>query len=343
MRTALLQMPGESKTLAYWLRNFETWRGEVDHLIVLINNLYYSDLRRFDQRAIEAVGGEVIFVDGRVQHGDCIDRLVSLAHERDPDGMVVLVEDDAYVRHPGAVRACFDRIEAGEVDVIGSPRYQDRLTDPVGPWGPLTKDWSEIGRVLWPTFLFARSADLLATNRRFGYDTWQVGDRIEGLDLEVTPELCAYIGTGEYAALDVFYGTSYQLRAAGLRIEHINHVRPWLPEPTIEWVKEDPPWVHITEVSTILGAVMPLYPGDRPIPISEVPDLAPGGGRWTRCVAWWDWIGQTPVGIPGHDERYRGWLDRFIEAADVDRAEVRRWQERFAPWITWDEALEAVA
>lgn len=337
MRTALLQMPGESCTLAYWLRNFETWRYEVDELIVLINNLYYPELAKFDQRAIEAAGGRVIFVEGRVQHGDCIDRLVQEAHALDPNGLVVLVEDDAYVRKPGAVAACFERIEAGLVDVIGSPRYQDRITDPVEEWGPLTKDRSEIGRVLWPTFLFARSADLLATNRRFGYDVWQVGEKIAGLDIEVTPELCEYIGTGNYAALDVFYGTSFQLRAAGLRIEHINHVRPWLPEPTIEWVKEDPPWVHATEISTILGAVMPLYPGSEGLPREELPDFAPGGGRWTRCVAWWERIGRTPVPVPGHNERYRGWLDRFIEVADIDRAEVARWQERIDPWITWDE------
>ncbi len=330
MRTALLQTPGEACTLAYWLANFETWRAEVDRLIVLVNNLYYPDIWAFDRAALEAVGAEVIFIDGRVQHGDCIDILLSRA----PDDLVVLVEDDAYVRTPGMVRACFDRIEAGLVDVIGSPRYQDRMSDPVeGSWGPLTQDWSEIGRVLWPTFLFARAKDLLATNRRFGYDVWHVGETIAGLDLAVTPELCEYIGTGSYAALDVFYGTSYQLRA--LRIEHINHIRPWLPEPTEQWVKDDPPWVHITEVSTILGAVMPLTPNGEALPREDVPDLAPGGGRWTRVVAWWDILSRTEVAIPGHNERFRGWLARFIDLADIDRAEMARWQARFEPWITW--------
>lgn len=335
MRTALLQTPGEACTVASWLANYETWRDEVDELIVLVNNLYYADITRFDREAFEAVGANVRFVEGRVQHGDCIDWLVAQAHAKDRNGLVVLVEDDAYVRTPGMVRAMFDRIEAGSVDVIGSPRYQDRLTDPIGPWGPLTTDWSEISRVLWPTFLFARSADLLATNRRFGYDTWQIGETIPGLDIVVTQELCDHIGTGGYAALDVFYGTSYQLRAAGLRIEHVNHVRPWKPEPAEAWVSEDPPWVHITEVSTLLGAVMPLYPNDSPIPVEEIPDLAPGGGRWTRCVAWWDLLGRTEVDLPGHNERFRGWLERFIEIADVDRAEMARWQARFEPWVTW--------
>src|SRR5688572_10679824 len=101
MRTALLQTPGEACTVAYWLANFETWRDEVDQLIVLVNNLYYPDIAKFDQRAIEAVGGKVIFVEGRVQHGDCIDWLLVAAHATDPDGLVVLVEDDAYVRKPG--------------------------------------------------------------------------------------------------------------------------------------------------------------------------------------------------------------------------------------------------
>lgn len=343
MRIALLQTPGEACTVAYWLRNFETWRGEVDKLIVLVNNLYYPDIAAYDKQAFEAVGAKVTFVEGRVQHGDCIDILLNQAYDLDPDALVVLVEDDAYVRKPGSVRAAFDRIESGQTDIIGSPRYQDHLTDPVEDvWGPITSDFGETKRVLWPTFLFARAFDLRNTNRRFGYDIWRVGERIAGLELDVTPELCKYVGTGEYCALDVFYGTSYQLRAAGHRIEHVNHVRPWRPEPTVEWVKEDPPWVHATELSTILGSIMPTRPGWDPADKDQLPDLAPGGGRWTRCVAWWQRLARSNPDLPGHVERYLGWLDRFIELADVDRAEVARWQARIDPWITWDEG-EALA
>ncbi len=336
MRAVLLQTPGEAATLAYWLRNFETWRDEVDELIVLVNNLYYPDVAAYDRAAIEAVGGRAIFVEGRVQHGDCIDRLLN---ETQAD-LVMLCEDDAWVRTPGSVRAAFARIESGETDIIGSPRYQDRMSDPIeGSWGPLTKDFSEIGRVLWPTFLFARRSDLLATNRHFGYDTWTVGEKVAGLDLEVTPELCKYVGTGDYLGLDVFYGTSYQLRAMGLRIEHVNRVRVLNPQETVEWVKNDPPWLHATELSTILGAVMPLHPNYEAIPIEDVPDIKPGGGRWTRCIAWWERLGGMTPDIPGYAELRRSWLDRFIELADVDRAEVARWQARIDPWITWADAL----
>jgi hypothetical protein len=342
MRTALLQTFGEACTVAYWLRNFATWRDEVDQLIVLVNNLDYPDQQEHARKAFGEVGATVHIFPGRVSHGDCIDRLVSEAHAADPDGLVVLVEDDAYVRHPGAVRAAFDRIERGEVDVIGSPRNEEYISDPViGPWGPPTKDWVELGRVLWPAFLFARSADLMATNRRFGYDKWQIGQTIAGLDIEVTQELCDYLRTGSEAGLDVFYGASFQLRGMGLRIEHVNHVRPWLPETTKAWVKEDPPWFHVTEVSQFVGAAMPT--GPHGTPEDNLADLAPGGGRWNRRVAWWERIGRTPVPIARHAERYRAWLDDLIKRTDVDRAEVARWDRLFDPWVTWDDALEAAA
>ncbi len=333
MRTALLQTPGDPATLTYWLRNFETWRDEVDELVVLINNLYYPDFMAYDERVIKEHGGRTLWYEGRVQHGDCIDILLHQASD-----LVVLCEDDAYVRTPGSVRAAFDRIETGQTDVIGSPRYQDTLSNKIeGSWGPLTQDFSEIERVLWPTFLFARASDLLATNRRFGYDTWNIGDTVAGLDLEVTPELCRYVGTGDYLGLDVFYGTTYQLRKAGLRIEHVNRVRVLNVDATEQWVKNDPPWVHVTEISTFLGAVMPLLPNTEAIPIDDVPDIKPGGGRWTRCIAWWERMGRLETDIPGYTEQRQGWIDRFGALADVDRSEVARWQERIDPWITWAE------
>lgn len=312
MRAALLPTPGNPAMLAYWLRNFATWRDEVDELLVFVNGATDAAIAA-DRAMVEAAGGRFMAQSLTAGHDGA---MLGLLTNTSAD-LVVLCEDDAYVRHPGAVRAAFDRIEAGATDLVGSPRHEDYVTSPLQEWGPYTPgDLAELRHGLWPAFLFARRADLLATDRIFGDRGWPRGGHIPGWG-PVTPETCAFIGiAAEFVHLDTLFGTTIQLRAAGLRTELVHRVRMFDERATEEWVKDDPPWCHVTGLSTLPGVLAGVAP-------EILPDYGPGGGLWTRRLAWWQRCGVD--------------VSAFIERADIDRAELARWHERFAPWVTWDE------
>jgi hypothetical protein len=314
MRAALLPTPGNPEMLAYWLRNHETWRDEVDELIVFVNGAL-PEAAAACWRMVTAAGGRFITVPWSTGHDGAMLRLLQETHA----DLIVMCEDDAYVRHPGSVSAAFDRIEDGATDIVGSPRGEDYITSPLAQWGPYRPGLlKELRNGLWPAFLFARRDDLLDhTDRFYGDRGFPRGGHIPGWGY-VSPEACAYVGiAAEFIHLDTFFATTFQLRLAGLRTELVHHVRVFDAAATEAWVAEDPPWFHVTNLST-LPAVLA---GDRP---ETLPDWAPGGGLWTRRVAWWQRTGIN--------------LDAFIQRADIDTDELRRWHERFAPWVTWEEA-----
>lgn len=313
MRAALLPTPGNPEMLAYWLRNFATWSTEVDELWIFVNGASPAVIDH-DRRIVEAAGGRFLSSPLSAGHDGA---LLTLLRATSADH-VVLCEDDAYVRRPGAVRAAFERIESGATDLVGSPRHEDYASSPLMEWGPYTPgDLAELRHGLWPAFLFARRADLLATDRIFGDRAWPRGGHIPGWG-PVTPATCDYIGiAAEFVHLDTLFGTSFQLRAAGLRAELVHRVRVYDPAATEEWWKADPPWFHVTGLSTLPSVLN----GEDP---ETLPDFGPGGGLWTRRLAWWQRVGID--------------VSAFIDRAAISGQELDRWNRRFDPWVTWREA-----
>lgn len=330
MRAALLPTPGDPLLLAYWLRNFETWRDQVDELVVFQNGPLDPDVVAYDERIVKEAGG--IFYPRQRRYGH--DGALLWLLERSNAEHVVLCEDDAYVRHPQAVGAAFSRIESGEVDIVGSPRHEDYASSPLQIWPDLlTHEHEEVRRGLWPAFLFARRADLLATDRQFGDRRWNEGEVIEGLDMPVTPALCGFVGIArDHIHLDTLFGTTFQLRAKAPRIELVHRVRLFDAEAVTEWVTTDPPWFHVTGLST-LDYVLDGRPLD------QIPDLDEHGGLWTRRMAWWLRVCQASSDVPG-------WIDRgvvlgdFIARTGMRHEDIGKWHDRFARWVTWDERLE---
>ncbi len=201
-RAALLPTPGDPFLVAYWLRNFRVWRREVDVLRVLVNG--QADCHALDLIAAEvaAAGGEFDWLPEMTDHGVLLGELIDGC---DAD-TVLLVEDDAYVRNPQMVAACFQRIERGEVEVVGSPRgcaSAFLLERAERRWPELPATGTEdTGHALWPSFLFARRETLLATDRNFGAQSWQAGELVPGLRARAPEPVSA----------DTFVATSYQLR-----------------------------------------------------------------------------------------------------------------------------------
>lgn len=290
MRAALLPTPGNPQMLAYWLRNFETWREHVDELLILINGGEDYNVRDPKIR--------IVHTPMRMGHDGTMRWLLEITDAE----YIVLCEDDAYVRHPGAVGGTFWAIENGFTDLVGSPRHED-YAGQTQDWGPYVPgDLAELRHGLWPAFLFARRADLLATDRIFGDRRWNVGETIAGWGT-ITPEACAFVGIApDYIHLDTLFGTTFQLRAAGLRTELVHHVRLFDGAAAEEWIAEDPPWFHVTGLSTL----------DQYLTLGDLPDWDENGGLWARRAAWWRRVGidvtTRPVrGMAAWDARFDRW------------------------------------
>jgi hypothetical protein len=129
---------GDPFLTAYWLRNYETWRGEVDQLVIGL-----IDPGEEVQAHIAALAPDarIVTIHRRMPHGRVMELLLS---ETDADE-ILFVEDDAYVRHPGVVDAAFRAL--ADVDVVGTLR------------GPDIIDGVEFSHLL-PCFLFARRETL---------------------------------------------------------------------------------------------------------------------------------------------------------------------------------------
>jgi hypothetical protein len=310
MRAALLPTPGDPFMLAYWLRNFETWAEHVDELVVLIN----GEGHNFDPPAalLDHPKAHVTSTSARMGHDGALRWLL----ENTSADHVMLCEDDAYVRKPEAVDRAFRAITSGAVDIVGSPRHEDYASSPLQEWPrKLTKDHEEVRRGLWPAFLFARRRDLLDTDRVYGDRRWNLGQTIEGLDMPVTRELCEFVGIApDYIHLDTLFGTTFQLRARSPRIELVHRVRLFDAQATEDWIAADPPWFHVTGLSTLDYI------------LNERQDI-PDHGLWERRIAWW-WLTGAFQGRDRSDK-----LGRFIDRAAIDTSEAERWLERFQRWV----------
>ena len=302
MKAALLPTPGNPAMLRYWLRNFETWRAAVDELWVLVNGASPAELAE-DQEMIRQAGGHMVAIEDRVGHDGALLYLLQNTQAE----YVVLCEDDAYVREPWEVGLAFASIADGRTDIVGSPRHEDYV-DQWQEWGEYRPgDLAELRHGLWPAFLFARRADLLATSRTFGDQAWRVNQEIPGWGV-VTPEACKFVGIApDYLHLDTLFGTTFELRAMGLSVELIHRVRLYDAPAVEQWPLA--PWFHVTGLSTL---------DQLDLPVESLPDYGPGGGLWTRRLAWW-----RRVGID---------IEPFLARADIDRDELRRWDERFDRW-----------
>lgn len=312
MRAALLPTPGDPFMLDYWLRNFLTWREHVDELVVCLNGAPPEA-----RALVEAAGGRVLSFPGRIGHDGAI---AALLHAT-PADHVVLCEDDAYVRHPDAVARAFKDLEARVMDIIGSPRHEDYASSPLQVWPRyLTDSPEELRRGLWPAFLFIDPRALLDTDMRFGDRRWDVGEHVRGWR-NVTAEDCAYVGIApDFIHLDTLFGTTFQLRSKAPRIDLVHHVRLFDAEATETWIGEDPPWFHVTGLSTL----------DEALASWPLPDMDDHGGLWTRRVAWWM---RTVVesSLPGRTERLFQ-IGEFTRHAGMRQVDLDAWARRFDAW-----------
>lgn len=311
-RAALLPAGADPFLDAYWLRHFERWADEVDELRMQVCG---ADART--KKYLRKVAGPKVILTftERMGHGDALARLIS---ETSAD-LVMLCEDDAFVRRTGAVHEAFDRIESGQTDIVGCPRAsmtQDLAEQARERFGWMHTDTGEQGPALWPCFYFGRKSDLLATDGHFGPAAWKPGDEVPGLD---------YIARADSAA-DTFSGTSFQLRKAGLRI----HVEPQYRanlSKMVDWVHQDIPWFHVGSLSSGYGYYF-LGPFSDEDLASHAESIRHDLHDWDKRMAWWEKVSETED-LPGLGERYRAAIEEFRARTGMKRSDIEPWRHLF--------------
>lgn len=324
-RAALLQLPGDPFVASYWARNFATWRHEVDALYVLVNGQTDAEAVDFIEDTLRAVApGKLVFgsQEGRLVHGQATRELVQACDE----DLVMLIEDDAFVRDPSQVSQAFDKIEYGHCDVIGSPRggmSPEVERAAVARWGSFEHANAGAGPGLWPCFLFARTKDLLDTSRIFESRSWGSGHVIPGLGQSFEREVTT----------DTFTTTAFELRNAGARVDFcVQHKELWHKELP----PEGAPWFHAGGLSN--GWFLGSWDGG-----GARPGLAGTneGNDWAHRCWWWHRIAIAETTgdceyLLAQQNEYLDKLEQLIGLMGVAE-EVDAWTATLLPWINWDD------
>lgn len=300
------------------------WKGEVDDLLVLVNGPHPVYVLEEIQRVAEQAGGKFLYFSAQLGHGLA---LLSLLQETASDGMcpadeVMLVEDDAYVRLPGAVAEAFMRIPEG--GVIGSPRggYDPAVGVAANEkWGPdptCPDGWYGFG--LWPCFLFGARETLEPAAYGFPSLSHSGGSTIPGVGL-VVPE-------GQEYTTDTCTLAALILRANGPIEAEGQWKELWLKnlDERREHCGYDPPWFHSGGLSNAMVHAGPPIGGTN-------------AGLDCSHRLWWRrrCVQTAPEDfLPELAAQHLALFDRYVADAGIE-AEVATWDDTLEPWITWPE------
>jgi hypothetical protein len=311
VRAALLPAGPDPYLLAYWLRHYRAWAPEVDELHVAVCGQDDPAIRAY---LASLAGPNVTMTFGPpTDHGTTIAQLL-----RGVDGLVLLCEDDAFVRDPVRVRESFERIERGETDVVGSPRSTgtpDILEHANARFGQLIATTGEAGPILWPCFLFARSADLARTDGNYSVWGCPPGTTVLGRTFE------------REQVMDTFGWASLQLRENGARV-HVEPNHRANLATMAEWT--DAPWFHVGGLSTGFGMYI-LGPKAHDLTGLRGTDLT----DWTKRAAFWSILADSGDGPDWLRDDYRASIATLVERMGMSPDEIGRWRASFDPLINW--------
>jgi hypothetical protein len=319
-RAALLQCPGDPFLTAYWLRNYErVWNHTVDQLDVFVNGCIHQPTVEWIKAEVERLGGRFTYQPGRLVHGQATRVLV----ENSAADVVMLIEDDAFVRDSQAVDAAFWALETGITDVVATPRGG---MDPeierysIEKWGNFSKEGGGSGTGLWPCFFWAHRDTLMETSRRFESWAWNPGEVIPGLEYEVKDRV---------QTTDTMTAVAFELRGKGLRIkECVQYKELW---DRVAPCPPDAPWFHAGGLSNCDPLDNAFY-GARP---------GLGGNNegldWAHRL-WWMRRCVDTAGRIQHElqDGYRANIEAAVDAMGI-RAEYEDWTPKCLEWITWDD------
>lgn len=311
-RAALLSTCGDifitSLVLKLWK---ERWENEVDHFYININNhsgIPTDVISEFISKIITDPKITLVWHPTGIGNGPPLTELVKICNE----DLLLILEDDFFIFEPGVVDGYFKKIESGECDLLGSPRYTyGEVADAAK--AKYNLDYSGMGDRgfgWWPAGFYCKREDLLKTDLDFGSKEYKAGEYFKELDHKFK----------ETCYTDTFTWTSLQLRYLGLKSIDIpqNHASPTEIEEyenkQLKWSGEKPKYIH----GGSLSAGWNGYLQDR------MPDLSNENAilEIETRVAFWIICSNAAEGFEDFKQQYKDGIQTLINKGNLNRDRI---------------------
>lgn len=233
------------------------------------------------------------------------------------EDLVMLLEDDGFIFTPGKVNECFERIESGEFDALGSPRQSCGKQVYEALREKYNLDYSgegDRGPNYWPNFFFCKRVDLLNTDMNFASKEFTKG--------VYYPEFNAMMEESEYG--DTFVWAGIQMRFRGVQFGDIpqfhaspNEIEEWETK-RFNWKDGlKPYWIHGGSLSAGIGGYLS----------GNIPDTSNLGAKMeieSRVAFWLICLEQSNGEFGAYDEVYAKGIDDLIMNAKLSSDRIER-------------------
>jgi hypothetical protein len=254
----------------------------------------------------------IIYHPTGIGNGPPIAELTRISQEDN----IMLLEEDGFIFNSDVVAKCFQRIESGEVDAVGSPRNScgDEVVEALRIKYNLdyatTPDMPDSGPNYWPNFFFVKREDLLKTDLDCGSKVFEAGYYSPELDHTFKETNCA----------DTFVWMCIQLRAHGVRFAH---VRQFHADPNeiqskkngiVNWNGSQMDWIHGGSLSSGWGGFINVVPADQ---IQATEELETRFAFWSLCA-------DSVPGFTDFKKAYKDGIENQINNTMLDRDRINQ-------------------
>lgn len=316
-RAASLAVGGEPFTTLMVYRLFkERFYDEIDKLYINFNNhakVPPEVVGELFSQLVHDPKVNLIYHPEGIGNGPPVTEIIQVCKE----DLILLLEDDGFIFDSGYVDKCFKRIESGEVDALGSPRFScgQELGQLVADrFGLDYSGYGDVGPNFWPNFFFCKREDLLKTDLNFGSKGWKAGEYDPVLDYTFK----------EPEGGDTFVWLGLQLRWNGVRFGNIpqHHADPYEVEHKVKaegnWHMATQPfhWIHAGSLSAGWGGYLS---GKVPPHDTEIEKL-----EMETRVAFWKICMDEANGFDAFKILYIGGIQNLVDNAKLDWGRINK-------------------
>lgn len=286
----------------------ERWYEEADRFYININNhaeVPSGVIGELLQKLSQDPKVHILYHPVGIGNGMPVTEMTLVSRE----DVIMLLEDDGFIFTSGHVNSCFEQIEKGHYDALGSPRNscgQEIVDAAIKKYNIDISGYGDKGVTFWPNFFFTKREYLLKTDLNFASKEFAKGVYYKEIDHTMTET--------QYG--DTFVWASLQLRYQGLRFKDIPqfHASPNEIEDhrsrVGNWLNTDPYWIHAGSLSSGWGGYLS----------GKVPDVSTDIAKQEieSRVAFWIIAQDNAEGFREFKGVYLKGIDQLITNAHLD-------------------------